>query len=100
MEPFEIVRNLITYPQMSKQTEINVNLEEEIVIKLIAKTEPGIAYPIPAEKVISFKKKFLFLRVAKESIKENITAIKDVIRPKLIVFNERLSNSVVNPLFN
>ena len=100
MEPFEIVRNLITYPQISKQTEINVNLEEEIVIKLIAKTEPGIAYPIPAVNVMSFKKKFLFLRVAKESIKENITAIKEVIRPKLIVFSVRLSNSVVNPLFN
>ena len=100
MDPFEIVRNLITYPHMSKQTEINVNLEEEIVIKLIAKTEPGIAYPIPAGNVISFKKKFLFLRVAKESIKENITAIKDAIRPKLIVFNVRLSSSVVKPLFN
>ena len=49
---------------------------------------------------MSFKNKFLFLRLAKESIKENIIAIKDVMRPKLIVFNDRLSNSVVNPLFN
>ena len=77
-----------------------MNLEEEIVTKVIANTEPGIAYPIPAGYVMSFKNKFLFLRLAKESIKENITAIKDVMRPKLIVFNERFSNSVVNPLFN
>ena len=48
-----------------------MNLEEEIVTKVIANTEPGIAYPIPAGYVMSFKKKFLFLRFAKESIKEN-----------------------------
>ena len=36
---------------MSRQTAINVNCEVEIVIKVIANTDPGIAYPIPAGSV-------------------------------------------------
>ena len=61
---------------MSKQTEINVNLEEEIVIKLIAKTEPGIAYPIPAVNVMSFKKNFYLYEWLRKVSKKIILLLK------------------------
>lgn len=75
-----------------------MNFELEIVIRDIANTVPGIAYPMLAGKIINFKNKFLFWRIDKERIREKIIASKDAHKPKLIVLNVRVNNSIVNPL--
>ena len=41
---------------------------------------------------MSLRKKFVFERLANEIIKENIIVINAVIRPKLRVLNDRVSN--------
>ena len=68
-----------------------------MVIKDKANTVPGIAQPIPARFVINPSKKLLFGRLAKEIIKEKSIAINAVKSPRLMVLNDRLSNSRDNP---
>ena len=69
-----------------------------MVIKDIAITVPGMAYPMPAGNVMNFKSEFLFWRTAKVSIKENIIVIKAVINPRPIVLKVRISKSKFKPL--
>ena len=76
------------------------NFELEIDINDIAKTVPGIAYPIPAGKVMNLMNKLLFLRLASVKIKDKINVVNAVIIPRETVLNVRDSNSVVNPFFN
>ena len=47
--------------------------------------------------VISPSYKLLFGRLAKEIIRENITVINAVKNPRLIVLDDRVSNSIENP---
>ena len=79
---------------------MKLNLEEEILIKDKANTTPGIAYPMPARFVISFNNKPLFGRLAKDNTKENIIVINAVIRPRLIVLNDMVSNSIDKPCWS
>ena len=46
---------------------------------------------------MNFSNKLLFGRLTKESIKENIIVINAVIRPRLIVLNDRVNNSAERP---
>ena len=68
-----------------------------MLIKDKANTVPGIAYPIPARFVIIPKNKLLFGRLDKEIIKENSIVINAVKNPRLMVLNDRVSNSTDNP---
>ena len=70
-----------------------------MLIKDRANTVPGIAYPIPARFVVNFSKKFLFRRLDKEIIKENIIVSNAVMRPRPIVLNDKLSNSIDKPFW-
>ena len=46
--------------------------------------------------VVSLSNRLLFGRLAKESIKENSIVMIAVIIPKLIVLNDRVSNSMIS----
>ena len=46
---------------------------------------------------MSFSIKLLFGRLAKESINENSIVINAVMRPRLTVLNDRVSNSIERP---
>ena len=52
---------------------------------------------MPARFVISPSNKLLFGRLANEIIKANSIVINAVKNPRLIVLNDRVSNSIDNP---
>ena len=78
---------------------MKLNFEEEMLINDKANTVPGIAYPIPARLLVSLRNKLLFNLLAKESIRENSMVINAVMNPKLIVLNDRVSNSMDKPFW-
>jgi len=97
--PFEIVKKRVIYPQMSKITGAIKNLELVNVSKEIARTVPGIAYPIPDKNVIIFIKTLLFHLLAKDTNIENDIARNATIAPSPIVLVVRINNSELNPLW-